>query len=82
MPVAIGPTTAIAAAIATQASAAVPPSSRTRRPVTAAAGCSQATAPLVPKTVERPPRSGRRTRLLSVPLSLLNKVPVLPFYDF
>ena len=51
----------VAAAIATQASAAFPPASRTRIPASAAAGCSQATAPLLPKTVERPPRSGRAT---------------------
>src|SRR5919205_1194479 len=60
MPVCIGERTAIAAAIATQASAAVPPASRMRMPASAALGCSQATAPFVPKTVERPPRSGRR----------------------
>ena len=58
MPVCIGARTAIAAAIATHASAAVPPLSRTRSPIVAALGCSQATAPFVPKTVERPPRSG------------------------
>src|SRR5918911_974996 len=59
MPVCIGERTAIAAAIATQASAAVPPASRMRIPASAALGRSQATAPFVPKTVERPPRSGR-----------------------
>src|SRR5919205_4172334 len=58
MPVCIGERTAIAAAIATHASAAVPPASRTRSPMTAAVGCSQATAPPVPRTVERPPASG------------------------
>src|ERR687894_2190412 len=58
MPVCIGERTAIAAAMATHASAAVLPASSTRRPITAAVGCSQATAPPVPKTVERPPASG------------------------
>jgi hypothetical protein len=48
MPVAIGATTAMQAAIATQASAAFPPASRTRMPANAAPGCSQATAPFVP----------------------------------
>src|SRR3712207_7614431 len=42
-PVAIGARTAIQAAIATQASAALPPASRTRMPASAALGCSQAT---------------------------------------
>src|SRR5215207_3883093 len=65
MPVCIGERTAIAAAMATHASAAVPPLSRTRSPITAALGCSQATAPFVPKTVERPPGSGLLTVVAS-----------------
>jgi hypothetical protein len=36
------------AAIATQASAAVPPASSTLMPASAALGCSHATAPFVP----------------------------------
>ena len=60
MPVCIGERTAIAAAMATHESAAVPPLSRTRSPMVAALGCSQATVPFIPKTVERPPRSGLR----------------------
>ena len=47
-PVIIGESTAIAAAIATHASAAVPPASSMRIPASAARGCSQATAPAVP----------------------------------
>ena len=47
-PVIIGDTTAITAAIATQASAAVPPASSIRTPASAASGCSQATVPAVP----------------------------------
>ena len=43
-----------------------PPASRTRRPITAAVGCSQATAPPVPKTVERPPASGLLTMVSSL----------------
>src|SRR5215210_352595 len=65
MPVCIGERTTIAAAMATHASAAVTPSSRTRSPTRAAVGCSQATAPFVPKTVERPPSSGLLTAVSS-----------------
>src|SRR3712207_4522223 len=69
MPVIIGARTVMEAAIATQASAALPPFSRVLMPVSAASGCSQATAPLDPKTVERPPESGRRAGYLLMPLS-------------
>src|SRR5215204_4958110 len=79
MPVCIGERTAIAAAMATHASAAVPPVSRTRRPITAAVGCSQATAPPVPKTVERPPASGLLTMVS--PLSDTDPGPPLGTHD-
>ena len=54
MPVDIGARTATEAAIATQASAILPPSSRARMPASAVRGCSHATAPRVLKTVDHP----------------------------
>src|SRR5215211_8235045 len=79
MPVCIGDRTAIAAAIATHASAAFPPASRVRRPATAAVGCSQATATPVPKTVERPPTSG--LLMMVSPLSDTDPGPPLGTHD-
>src|ERR671910_2277503 len=79
MPVCIGERTAIAAAMALQVSAAVPPASRPGRPITAAVGCSQATAPPVPKTVERPPASGLLTMVS--PLSDTDLGPPLGTHD-
>src|SRR5918997_1559473 len=67
IPVIMGARTAREAAIATQASAELPPFSSVLIPVSAASGCSQATAPLDPKTVERPPDPGRRTVYLLMP---------------
>src|SRR5919106_3228239 len=82
MPVIIGARTVMEAAIATQASAALPPFSRVLMPVSAASGCSQATAPLDPKTVERPPESGRRAGYLLMPLSYVGPETTFTVYRF